>query len=251
MTSTPACSPYWVVKHSIELYRDLRNSLNLFGELHEATGWTFSVLLGGPDPSNEGAIDISSLHVGSTKLGNRFNHVFSKFNENVMLPYYEFVSHVFPEAGTSNKTVAQSLECEDLRISAAPDGIPTNNDSPTPTTVAPDTLHGSHPASLQPDSVSNFPSTRLAQEEVVPAPPEEDYLDFFRHLPPAPQDNEIDQQMNMLLSMMEGYVPFCPPLLAPLTLDPMSASTAFLNLDSNLESFDEALKSMQSQKTNT
>ncbi|KAG1735741.1 uncharacterized protein EDB91DRAFT_1083641 [Suillus paluster] len=180
-----------------------------FGELHEATGWTFSVLLGGPDPSNEA------------------------------------------EAGTSNKTVAQSLEGEDLRISAAPDGIPTNDDSPTPTTVAPDTLHGSHPASLQPDLVSNFPSTCLAQEEVVPVPPEEDYLDFFRHLPPTPQDNEIDQQMNMLLSMMEGYVPFCPPPLAPLTLDPMSASTTFLNLDSNLESFDEALKSMQSQKNNT
>lgn len=66
-----------------------------FGELHDATGWTFSVLLGGPDPSKGGAIDVSSLHVGSTKLGNRFNHAFSKFNDNVMLPYYEFVSHVF------------------------------------------------------------------------------------------------------------------------------------------------------------
>ncbi|KAG2746810.1 hypothetical protein P692DRAFT_20708876, partial [Suillus brevipes Sb2] len=63
-----------------------------FGELHEATGWTFSVLLGGPDPSNEGAIDVSSLHVGSTKLGNRFNQAFAKFNDNVMVPYYEFVS---------------------------------------------------------------------------------------------------------------------------------------------------------------
>jgi hypothetical protein len=66
-----------------------------FGELHEATGWTFSVLLSGPDPSNEGTINVSSLHVGSTKLGNRFNQAFAKFNDNVMVPYHKFISHVF------------------------------------------------------------------------------------------------------------------------------------------------------------
>ncbi|KAG1855835.1 hypothetical protein C8R48DRAFT_776204 [Suillus tomentosus] len=215
-----------------------------FGELHEAIGWTFSILLGGPDPSNGGATDVSSLHVGSTKLGNRFNHTFSKFNDNVMLPYYEFVSHVFPEAGTSNKTV-----------SPAPDDMLTNNDPPTPTTVAPDTLHGSHPTSqeadLAPILAPIFPSTHLAQEEVVPVPPEGDfYDDFFQHLPPAPQDNEIDHELNRpIIPMPEGYVPFCPPPLAPLTLDPVSSPTAFLNLDSNLESFDDALKSMQSQNT--
>ncbi|KAG2097744.1 uncharacterized protein F5147DRAFT_777906 [Suillus discolor] len=51
--------------------------------------------------------------------------------------------------------------------------------------------------------------------------------------------------------MPERYVPFYPSPLAPLTLDPMSSPTAFLNLDSNLESFDDALKSMQSQNTTT
>ncbi|KAG2109146.1 hypothetical protein DEU56DRAFT_762468 [Suillus clintonianus] len=215
-----------------------------FGELHEATGWTFSVLLGGPDPSNGGAIDVSSLHVGSTKLGNRFNHAFSKFNDNVMLPYYEFVSHVFPEARTSNKT-------------PAPDDMLTNDDPPMPMPVAPDTLHGSNPTSqeadLAPILAPIFPPTHLAQEEVVPAPPEEHfYENFFQHLPPAPQDNEIDQELDRpIIPMPEGYVPFCPPPLAPLTLDPMSSPTAFLNLDSNLESFDDALKSMQSQNTTT
>ncbi|KAG2125465.1 hypothetical protein DEU56DRAFT_916527 [Suillus clintonianus] len=201
-----------------------------FGELHEATGWTFSVLLGGPDPSNGGAIDVSSLHVGSTKLGNRFNHAFS--NDNVMLPYYEFVSHVFPEAGTSNKT-------------PAPDDMLTNDDPPMPMPVAPDTLHGSNPTSqeadLAPILAPIFPPTHLAQEE-----------NFFQHLPPAPQDNEINQELDRpIIPMPEGYVPFCPPPLAPLTLDPMSSPTAFLNLDSNLESFDDALKSMQFQNTTT
>ncbi|KAG1805843.1 uncharacterized protein BJ212DRAFT_1303904 [Suillus subaureus] len=215
-----------------------------FGELHKATGWTFSVLLGGPDPSNGGAIDVSSLHVGLTKLGNRFNHAFAKFNDNVMIPYYEFVSHVFPEAGTLNKA-AESLEAQDLFcISTAPDEIPTNN-SPTPMTTVPDTLHGSHTTSLQPELASILLSSHLEQEEVVPEPDEEH---FFRNLPA----DEIDQELNMpILPMLEGYVPFCPPLLPPLILDPIPVPTAFLNLDSNLESFDDALKTMQSQKTIT
>ncbi|KAG1722326.1 uncharacterized protein EDB91DRAFT_1088181 [Suillus paluster] len=189
-----------------------------FGELHEATGWTFSVLLGGPDPSNRGAIDVSSLHVGSTKLA---------------------------EAGTSNQTVAQSLEDEDLlHISPAPDDIPTN-DSPRPMTTAADTLHGSHTASLQPDLASIMPTTELGQEKVVTALPE----DFFQNMPSAPQDNEIDQELNMpILSMPEGYVPFCPP--PPLSLDATSTSGSF-DLDLDLESFDDALKSMQSQDTIT
>ncbi|KAG2737684.1 hypothetical protein P692DRAFT_20883320 [Suillus brevipes Sb2] len=213
-----------------------------FGEPHDATGWTFSVLLGGPDPSKGGAIDVSSLHVGSTKLGNRFNHAFSKFNDNVMLPYYKFVSHVFPEAGTSNKT-------------PAPDDMLTNDDPPTPTPVAPDTLHSSHTTSkeadLAPILAPTFPSTHLAQEEAVPVPPEEHVYDnFFQYLPPAPQDNEIDQELDRpILPMPEGYVPFCPPPLPPLTLDPMSSPNAFLDLDSNLESLDDALKTMQSQNT--
>ncbi|KAG1721610.1 hypothetical protein EDB19DRAFT_1917216 [Suillus lakei] len=213
-----------------------------FGELHEATGWTFSVLLGGPDPSNGGAIDVSSLHVGSTKLGNHFNHAFAKFNDNVMVPYYEFVSHVFPEAGTSNQTVTNKAL---LHVSPAPDDIPTN-DPPRPTmTTAADTLHGSHTASLQPDLESIMPSSELGQDKVVTALPE----DFFQNMPPAPQDTEINQELGMpILPMPEGYVPICPP--PPLPLDVTFTSESF-NLDLDLESFDDALKSMQSQDTIT
>lgn len=101
---------------------------------------------------------------------------------------------------------------------------------------------------MAPILAPTFPSTHLAQEEVVPAPPEEHFYDnFFQRLPPAPQDNEIDQELDRpILPMPEGYV---PPPLAPLTLDPMSSPNAFLNLDSNLESFDDTLKAMQSQNT--
>ncbi|KAG2754985.1 hypothetical protein P692DRAFT_20639285, partial [Suillus brevipes Sb2] len=63
-----------------------------FTELHDATGWTFSVLLAGPDPTNGGKLDVSSLHIGTTTAGNRFNHAFPKFEENIMVPYFEFAS---------------------------------------------------------------------------------------------------------------------------------------------------------------
>ncbi|KAG2106955.1 uncharacterized protein F5147DRAFT_653553 [Suillus discolor] len=100
-----------------------------FSKLHDTTGWTFSVLLGGPNPANGGKLDISSLHIGSTTLGNPFNQVFPKFDENVMVPYFEFVSRAFSDAGTdnvSNETSSQSILEDDtlLRISAAPDDIP-------------------------------------------------------------------------------------------------------------------------------
>lgn len=68
-----------------------------FTDLHDATGWTFSVLLAGPDPANAGKLDVSSLHIGTTAAGNRFNHAFPKFEENIMVPYFEFASRAFRE----------------------------------------------------------------------------------------------------------------------------------------------------------
>ncbi|KAG2108723.1 uncharacterized protein F5147DRAFT_652711 [Suillus discolor] len=40
-----------------------------FKELHLMTGWTFLVLMDGPDAVAGGTLDISSFHVGTTKLG--------------------------------------------------------------------------------------------------------------------------------------------------------------------------------------
>ncbi|KAG2739933.1 hypothetical protein P692DRAFT_20754799 [Suillus brevipes Sb2] len=66
-----------------------------FSELHDSTGWAFSILLGGPDPTNGGKLDVSSLHIGTTALGNRFNQACPKFEERIMVPYFEFASHAF------------------------------------------------------------------------------------------------------------------------------------------------------------
>ncbi|KAG2067633.1 hypothetical protein BDR04DRAFT_1158857 [Suillus decipiens] len=58
--------------------------LTFFSELHNSTGWAFSILLGGPDPANGRKLDISSLHIGTTALGNWFNQACPKFEERVM-----------------------------------------------------------------------------------------------------------------------------------------------------------------------
>ncbi|KAG1721858.1 uncharacterized protein EDB91DRAFT_1256317 [Suillus paluster] len=201
-----------------------------FGELHEATGWTFSVLLGGPDPSNGGTIDVSSLHVGSMKLGNRFNQAFANFNDNVMVPYYEFVSHVFPEAGILKETVAQSLEGEDLlRFSAAPDDIPTMEDFST--TI--------------PSDISRPPSLQLELTPIIPSAPPE--VDFFSNLPPTPQHNETGHELELpVLPMPEGYIPSPPPSL-PYLEGVFPSTSMFFNPNSNLDSFDDAFREMQSQ----
>ncbi|KAG2048879.1 hypothetical protein BDR06DRAFT_1070755 [Suillus hirtellus] len=44
-----------------------------FEELHEMMDWVFTVLMGGPHPSMGGTLDISSSHVGTTKMGNWFS----------------------------------------------------------------------------------------------------------------------------------------------------------------------------------
>ena len=66
------------------------------------TGWTFSILLGGPDPTNAGKLDVSSLHIGTTTLGNRFNQAFPNFEESIMVPYFEFASRAFRECSNGS-----------------------------------------------------------------------------------------------------------------------------------------------------
>lgn len=64
-----------IVSHLTEIL------LTFFTELHTVTGWTFSILLSGLDPTNAGKLDVSSLHIGTTTLGNQFNQAFPNFEE--------------------------------------------------------------------------------------------------------------------------------------------------------------------------
>lgn len=61
------------------------------------TDWVFTVLMGGPDPAMGGALDVSSFHVGTTKIGNRFSQTYPDFTKGVMVPYTQFVERIFRE----------------------------------------------------------------------------------------------------------------------------------------------------------
>ncbi|KAG1745666.1 hypothetical protein EDB19DRAFT_1826664 [Suillus lakei] len=170
-----------------------------FEELHVMTGWTFSVLMGGPDPVAGGMLDISSFHVGTTKLGNRFSQAYPQFTTNVMLPYLEFVHRAFPEA-TVSSTPSTSTLPEDTTSSPAPADIsgvltsesPINiNTALSPSTLAPSTDDGHDNAML--NTTDFFSSTHLQHfsDEALELPPLEDNVeDFNPQLPILPMPLE-------------------------------------------------------------
>ncbi|KAG6809155.1 hypothetical protein H0H92_001392 [Tricholoma furcatifolium] len=66
--------------------------------MESVTGWSFSCLMGGPDPEQDGKIRVASYHVGKTPLGKCFNDVFLKFDSAIMSPYTDFLHVIHPDA---------------------------------------------------------------------------------------------------------------------------------------------------------
>ena len=67
---------------------------HIFKGLQVLTGWSFSVLMGGPNPESGGRIEACSIHVGSMELGHTFNQVYLEFNSAIMQPYRSFLDKV-------------------------------------------------------------------------------------------------------------------------------------------------------------
>ncbi|KAG1894368.1 uncharacterized protein F5891DRAFT_1195351 [Suillus fuscotomentosus] len=114
-----------------------------FKELHEMTDWVFTVLMGGPYPSMGGILDISSFHVGTTKMGNRFSQAYPHFSENIMIPYTQFVERIFSEAAVLSRgkgLLPGSTMSSTLVItpepSSNPDIVVSNTSTPTPANIA-------------------------------------------------------------------------------------------------------------------
>ncbi|KAM6493500.1 hypothetical protein JOM56_011634 [Amanita muscaria] len=59
-------------------------------ELHEETGWAFTVLGGGLN--HEGEVKMVVTHVGKTTSGKTFPHICDKYQENVLQEYLNFVN---------------------------------------------------------------------------------------------------------------------------------------------------------------
>lgn len=71
--------------------------VQFLGGLQDLTGWSFSVLMGGPTPDAGGEIEACSLHVGTTELGNTFDQMYPEFGSGIMLSYKNFLERVSGE----------------------------------------------------------------------------------------------------------------------------------------------------------
>ncbi|KAG2111489.1 hypothetical protein DEU56DRAFT_762164 [Suillus clintonianus] len=69
--------------------------------LAEATGFTFSLLAGGPSPESSGSIDVYRhvhyFHVGHTKFGNDFSKAYPEFETGIMSPFRDHLYRVYPD----------------------------------------------------------------------------------------------------------------------------------------------------------
>ncbi|KAG2152985.1 uncharacterized protein EDB93DRAFT_1102753 [Suillus bovinus] len=69
--------------------------------LAEATGFTFSLLAGGPSPESSSAIDVYRhvhyFHMGHTKLGNNFSKAYPEFETGIMSPFRDHLYQVYSD----------------------------------------------------------------------------------------------------------------------------------------------------------
>ncbi|KIM60070.1 hypothetical protein SCLCIDRAFT_26860 [Scleroderma citrinum Foug A] len=64
----------------------------ILGHLSRKTGWSFSVLMGGPDPMDaEGKCAVASLHIGKNQFGLNFAESYALFDSSLMQAYVEFL----------------------------------------------------------------------------------------------------------------------------------------------------------------
>ncbi|KAG1818250.1 hypothetical protein EV424DRAFT_1540192 [Suillus variegatus] len=198
-----------------------------FSELHDSTGWTFSVLLAGPDPTNAGKLDVSSLHIGTTAAGNRFNQAYPKFEETIMVPYFEFASRAFPDAAVllSKGTTMPDQNDTSLPDTQARATVSSASDTSLATVPSASTSTLNTSLATVSSASTSTPDTSLLLSGPSPLHSElsgtllgQSTYDFFQFAPPDLQDDDVDLDFNRtILPMPPNYKPPSPlPLCSPL-----------------------------------
>ncbi|KAG1865121.1 hypothetical protein C8R48DRAFT_772824 [Suillus tomentosus] len=148
-----------------------------FQELERLTGWSFSVLMGGPTPALGGKIDVSSFHVGRTEMGNLFSEAYPHFNSMIMKPWVEFVNRAHPTAAAKG-----------LRKDG---GVELMNDTKT---VGVKPIDPSH-------TVMNHHVTNTSEQN--PATSDSSNLDTTALLPPLDESDELNLLADAFLASPE------------------------------------------------
>ncbi|KAG6828013.1 hypothetical protein H0H92_009673 [Tricholoma furcatifolium] len=143
----------------------------VFKGLNARSGWSFSVLMGGPDPANGGDINVASYHIGFNGAGRSFSEASTSFERDYMAPYTDFLCQVYsPEVRKSRalSNVEGGQEKEESAVAEVDIGSAT---APAPT-VAPVNFSGVPVAVSTPiPIVTAVPEVNLAPVLVAAATP--------------------------------------------------------------------------------
>ncbi|KAG6895612.1 hypothetical protein C0992_000360 [Termitomyces sp. T32_za158] len=133
---------------------------------HEKTGWTWTLLGGGPDPSHGGRLRTVVFHAGQNHLGHNFGAAHATFREAVLNPFAAFVKSAFsPDICAARSLI--DIESEHLKsldeeaINTLDTGLP----KPPAPSLSP--LSPALPAPSNTSSQSDTPA-----EHSTPLPPE-------------------------------------------------------------------------------
>ncbi|KAG9309048.1 hypothetical protein JVU11DRAFT_11066 [Chiua virens] len=134
--------------------------------LQELTGWSFSVLMGGPSPEASGRVEAYSVHVGTTQLGNTFDQAHPNFAETFMQPYKSFLDRVsasLPEISLSEIKEDDHSDLEGASQTAGASESGTIEEGPVseasvPQPTQPQLLQMTKPTDLMKDT---WPDLRL------------------------------------------------------------------------------------------
>jgi hypothetical protein len=80
----------------------------IISELANRTGWSFLVLAGGPDPTNDGKIRTVSLQEGTNQIGQTFAKSHPTFEADYIKPFHSFLKHSYRKQFFSSACSYQS-----------------------------------------------------------------------------------------------------------------------------------------------
>ncbi|KAF9490908.1 hypothetical protein BDN71DRAFT_1521068 [Pleurotus eryngii] len=132
---------------------------NVFAKEVEASGWSFVLLCGGPDPRNGGRISTTALHSGANLVG--LSH--SQYDPNFMAHHVPAFANFLTTCYTSDDCAARSFTSGSTNVAAKVSPLPTL--SPPSTAVAND-----NPGSLPPSTVALSSNVSPASHPASPRP---------------------------------------------------------------------------------
>ncbi|TFK68350.1 hypothetical protein BDN72DRAFT_898212 [Pluteus cervinus] len=66
---------------------------NILAELEKKTGWTYSLMCGGPDPKTAGRVQVYGIHRGKNKDGKNFHEVHADAQKGYSMAFVKFLHH--------------------------------------------------------------------------------------------------------------------------------------------------------------